>query len=134
MYHPFRKKLLGPFQRVRWIRDLNVASGCIHVRRYALFQPSLVFQIFLKVLPIVCKDAYELNKNRNCKTQNAKYSTYVLELPLVGLFAMDNVDVTDEGDEQGVPTYVQTAHSDDFNQYVWPPTTEIINFDDFIGE
>ena len=47
---------------------------------------------------------------------------------------MDNVDVTDEGDKQGVPTYVQAAHSDEFDQYVWPPTTKISNFDDFIGE
>ena len=47
---------------------------------------------------------------------------------------MNNVDVTDKSDEQGVPTYVQTSHSDDFDEYVRPPTIEIVNGGDFIGE
>ena len=47
---------------------------------------------------------------------------------------MNNVDITDEGDEQGIPTYVQAAHSDGFDEYVWPPAIDIINCDDFIGE
>ena len=47
---------------------------------------------------------------------------------------MNNVDVTDEGNEQGIPTYVQAAHSDAFDEYVWPPAIDIVNCDDFIGE
>ena len=47
---------------------------------------------------------------------------------------MNNVDVTDKGNEQWIPTYVQTSHSDNFDKYVRPPTIEIVNGDDFIGE
>ena len=62
LYRRFRKKQHGPFQRICWIRDLNIVSSHVHVQRYAIFQPILVFQIGLKFLPIMSKDTHELNQ------------------------------------------------------------------------
>ena len=68
LYRRFRKKRHGPIQRVSWIGDFNIAGSYIHVQRYAIFQPILVFQIRLKFLPIVSKDTHELNQNWDNQT------------------------------------------------------------------